>query len=448
MVCEIRVTYPRWLADRPENLAIFRAVVCAIVLGSAEVHDAPRWAEAAATLRAASPALAFPLAGLPITSGSAHAAYFVLTASCALGLVGLATRAAILAAACAATYLLGVPQLVGSVTHDHHLVWFLALLAASPCGDALSLDALWAARRGRPRPPPRGASYGIPIWGARLLVATIFFFPGLWKLRESGWAWIASDNFRNQMYFKWYELQWIPGLRADRYPWLCHALAFSAVAFELTFPFAILSRRTRPYAVAAALAFHLGTQELMGIRFTSLWLTYVVFFDVWYWARRTGLPMRRSRARGDAPPRTLVRASAPGLVTACALLVANAAYGWSGRFQAWPFACYPTFQWVLGEEIPHLAIDAVTADGSTKPIAHRPRSQKEWGLDWTLIGAVRGPTSEERLRVWWRGAEAERAEARALGAVRIRFHRAASSVVPERWNDPPVHKDLLAEIDP
>jgi hypothetical protein len=423
-------------------------VVCAVVLASSEVHDARRWAIAASSLRAASPPFDFPLASLPITPASTDIAYALLVAGCALGLVGLLSRTSLVIATLAASYLLGIPQLVGSVTHDHHLVWFLAVLAASPCADALSFDAWRRARAGRPAPPVRALAYGVPIWTARCLVALIFFFPGLWKLRESGWAWIASDNLRNQMYFKWYEFQWVPWLRIDRAPLACRALAFAAVAFEITFPFAIWHRRTRPCAAVVALAFHAGTQELMGIRFTALWLTYVMFFDAWYWVRRTGLPARWYTVSRNAVTRGPPPHARASIVVGALLLAANATYGWLGRFQAWPFACYPTFQWIVGDAIPHLAIDALAPDGTATPVSHRPRSQKEWGVEWTLVGAVRGRTSEERLRAWWSSAAAsnERRDARAHGAARVRFYRAESSVIPERWPEPPLRRVPIAEL--
>ena len=38
-------------------------------------------------------------------------------------------------------YVLGLPQTFGKVDHDHHLLWCLFVLACSPCGDALAIDA-------------------------------------------------------------------------------------------------------------------------------------------------------------------------------------------------------------------------------------------------------------------------------------------------------------------
>lgn len=65
-------------------------------------------------------------------------------------------------------FLWGIAQTIGSAMHIHHLLWlaFAALLAASPCGDALSLDSLIARRRGRPSSPEPSLAHGLPIRAA------------------------------------------------------------------------------------------------------------------------------------------------------------------------------------------------------------------------------------------------------------------------------------------
>jgi hypothetical protein len=489
-------------ADGAQNLAILRIVVCAVVLGSADVHDAARWSAVPPDLRASVSGLTLPLAWLPVTPTFATVAYVALLGGALLGLVGLATRGALTVAAIAGTYLLGIPQLTGSVTHDHHVIWFLAILAASPCGDALSIDAA------RSPPPPEGGvrwpmsgrAYALPLWSARLLVAMIFFFPGVWKLRSSGWAWIASGNLRNQMYWKWYEYGgWTPVIRIDGFPVLCQVLAFAVVAFELFFVLFFLSRRLLPWAAILALVFHAGVELFMRMRFTSLWLCYVMFFDAAQMLRRFGAEFFTRTMTFEAPARSVaalrtfdllervayrcnesaasspptlfrlmlrhplgllalaatclparVHRSAqriwPSVVVGSFLLAGNAIFGAAGIHQAWPLACYPTFQWMAGEHIPHLAIDAVRADGSVTAIDSLPRSQKAWGIQWSVLGLVRGPVSQRRLVAYWSTAGSEQIRAREAGAVVVRFYRAWSSILPERYGDPPVRRELLYEL--
>jgi hypothetical protein len=121
-------------------------------------------------------------------------------------------------------YVLALSQLDGAVLHDMHLLWFAAVLAVSPCVGALTLT-----ERGWGPPHARSAAYSLPLAVVRALFAAIYFFPGVWKLRESGLTWALSDNLRNKMYAKWFE--W--GGRSNR-------LARRAIQQS-----ALLSRQTR-----------------------------------------------------------------------------------------------------------------------------------------------------------------------------------------------------------
>jgi hypothetical protein len=477
---------PRDRQDSPQNLALFRVAVCATVLLFTSAGRAVALASLPAELAVQHASAAFPLAWLPIDASLARAAAAVLYAGTVLGLVGLHARPALACATLAAIYLFGIGQTVGAVEHDHHLVWFLAILAASPSADALSIDAA----RATARPPRRALAYGVPLWTARLLVAAIFFFPGLWKLREAGWAWIASDNLRNQMYWKWFEWPgFAPPFRVDRYPLLVRAGAFATVAFELSFPFVVLARRLRPCLAMAAFGFHMATALFMNVRFTTLWPCYVMLFDAHgalrglaaeIFAKKVVLsappPLLAAVRSADALGRVVYRRAAaravdwvalclrhpfaplallaarsprarrttspwPSRVVGALLLGGAVITGALGVTQGWPFACYPTFQWIAGEEIPYLAVDAVRADGSAVTLTGLPRTQKEWGVHWSLVGATHGPPDLARLEAWCR---AERLPTE--GAASLRFYRAYRSVVPERRDEPPLRRELLYEL--
>ena len=353
-----------------------------MVLLSGEVHHAWR---AGAITHPVAPRGLFTLVALPISIALTKTAYAIVLLGCMSGLVGLRTRLSLVSAAIAATYLLGVAQLSGNVVHDHHLVWFLAILAASPCGDALSIDA-----RDRGVVPGPSTAYGVPIFYARALIAAIFFFPGVWKLRESGLAWIFSDNLRNQMWWKWAQYDWVPSFRIDHHPRIVRALALFAVSFELTFPVMLLMPRLRRYAAVGALLFHAGIEAVMRIPFSSLWLCYVVLVD---W--REVLPRARERLHAEWS-------------VGAVLLAGNVFYGAMGWMNGWPFACYPTFQWRAGVTMPGLVVE----DSSGAIIVGRPTTQDAWGVQWSLLGLREHPFDRARLlatvprgarffRVWW-----------------------------------------------
>ncbi len=427
----------RWLLveSPPINLAVFRITVAVVLLSYADVYSASQWAALPDSLRVAPSGWGGWLAGLPISPVHMHAAQAVLIASLVCGGIGLWSRTCFLIATVAGFYVLGVPQLAGTVVHDHHLLWFTALLAASPCGDALSLDA-W--RKGRPTNGAQPA-YGLPIRIAWLLLGIIFFFPGTWKLRASGFAWIWSENLRNQMYWKWAQTGTVPFLRVDRFPWLCRLCALGVVALELSFPFLIFIDRLRPWVVAAALLFHVGASYWMGIHYSIVWACYLVFVD---WSALV-------------PPAVLTtqRSVWSPAIVGSVLVLASGAYGLLGITNAWPFACYPTFQWTAPETMPALVIEATHVDGTTEVLRNETASGAEgitrhWGLAWSLAG-VGVPTDERRLAEYWRSiAEQPDVVAFKNRANEIRFYRAVKSVIPEESDRPPVRRDLLLTLAP
>jgi HTTM domain len=390
-------------------LALFRISVFALLITSPDVWTAVRFAGLPPELRVAPLGWGWAAAHLPMDATSARLAQVVLLAAGGCALVGLFTRISAALATLSALYLLGIPQLVGTVRHYHHLVWFAALLAVSPSGDALSLDA-----RRRRRALQAPIAYALPLYFAWALVACVYFFPGLWKWKTAGLQWALSDNLRNQMRWKWLQYDWLPLVRIDRFPRLCRAGALATMIFEVSFPLMLPFRRLRAAAVTCAVGFHLTTSALMRIAFPSLWLTYVMF-----------VPWRR------AP---LGRARVAPTVIAGTLLVAGAVWaGLGGATQAWPFACYPTFQWMAPDEMPALEVDVIDSDGKTRTLGPRwsgADSQRTWGQTWSLVQSADPRALESFLRLH-------------ASAVEARFYRVYLPVDPDHWRDPPKERTLI-----
>src|SRR5262249_56320347 len=130
---------------------------------------------------------------VPINPATVALPAMMLRVCCLSAVVGLYSRTSAGLAALLSLYVLGVPQLYGKVNHYHYLVAFAALLAASPCGDALSCDAVRAAwrraDRGQTAPPEPSMAYAVPLRFVWLLVGLIYVFPGFWKLWSSGFDW-------------------------------------------------------------------------------------------------------------------------------------------------------------------------------------------------------------------------------------------------------------------
>lgn len=432
---------------RPEpalSLAALRVVVPALLLWTHEFWAAPAVAAWQRARWVVPEGLHWFVAWIPIAPRWAIAAQ-VVAAFCALcAIVGIRARLALVGLTLSAFYVYAIAELTGWVWHDMHLLWFSALLAASPCADVLALDAtralLVTSRR-----------YSAPLWAARALLAAIYFFPGLHKLVTSGLAWALSDNLRNQMWWKWAEHGVLPAWRVDHVPWLLHAAALFVLAFELSFPLLVLFRRTRPVAALAGVVFHELSRAILLIPFESLWLCYVVLIDL-----RPALRLvPRLRARLEPPsvePDSSLRAARWAPIVVGALLFGGAAVqGARGQMQSFPFACYPTFQWRAGTRLPDLMVSATFAGGrQTRLVPVRAadwhHTQRQWGAVWALIG-VTHPLSAPRLVALWRRLSREPAiRRRAAGAESVRFYRVERSVVPGRWRDPPLSKRLLVEL--
>ncbi|MGA9519883.1 MAG: HTTM domain-containing protein [Myxococcaceae bacterium] len=400
----------RFLQGSATDLAAFRITVFAVVLLSRDVWEAPGWASAADAVREGPAGWSWIAPWLPMSRAWASGALLVLVPAAAMACVGLFTRASSIVATIALGYLLLVPQFVGTVMHTHHLLWFSALLAASPCGDAWSLDSL---RWRSPRPAP-ALAYGLPIRVAWLLVGMIFLFPGLWKWSVgTDWAW--GGVLRSQLAWKWAEFGGTRTLLPiDAWPGALELGGTAVMAFELLALPGLLWKRSRLITVAAALLFHAATSIVFGISFSSLWACYLVF-----------VPWTQLLARFERQPTRVIpvpRAWIPGAVVALLLVTGNAVAGALAIQNAFPFACYPTFHTRAPDEIPALELEGDVAGRVVQVDLARGASQREWGMLWRLalkpdrarlerfasVARSRWPelSSAERVRVYrsWRSA--------------------------------------------
>lgn len=386
------------LMGHPVDLAVFRVVVALLLLTSAEVHDAPRFADGPWGA----------LARVGVCLGAL------------LGLLGVRARLGFALAAVCALYLLGLPHTAGVGLHNHHLVWFAALLASSPCADALA----WG-RSGR---PPPSARHGVPLRAAWLILGAIYLWPGVWKLAAVGFDWAAAENLRRHLHWKWAQSwDFEPLFRLDRMPALLTVGGWGVLLFELSAPLLMLFRRTRGWALAGGLLFHGFTAALFDIRFGSLWPCLAVLVPWHRWL----------------PPTTEVSAEGPGgrsslrgvLVLAASAALVGAVWiaGARGETRGWPFACYPTFANLARPTMPTLLVEV---DG--RPIrleVYAAPTPETWATVWRLVGlgAAVDPSALERF---WRRHHPD-----AVGAVR--FYRAEMWVDPDRRNEAPRRVRLL-----
>ena len=428
--------------ESPLPLALLRIVVPLVILFSPELH-------AGRALIASPERLGFVPEGLglvsrlPLGPDAVRVLQILAFTSCATAILGFASRASMLVLTLSAGLVFSLSQRQGAVIHDMHLLWLTALLAASPCGEAWSLDA-WGKSR-----PAASVCFGVPLALARLLLGLVYLFPGIHKLRVSGLAWIGADNVIGHMRAKWLEHGHVPSARIDHAPLLCAIGAAFVIAFELSFVvLASVSVRTRWVALAAGLSFHAATQVLFFIPFVSLWACYVVLLD--------GARLERAedwvRERAKAPP--LARTETSGKMPAAAiavgaiLVLAVVVQGARGVTQAWPFACYPTFSHLQANAIPDIVVEVERRGATTVRLTGREiavRSQDEWGRVFRLSGAYGDVPEESALR--------DHARRVVLGAtlvpsdaVRVRLYRVEVATEPSRWGEPPAGGVLIREL--
>ena len=268
----------------PLNLAVFRIVLFFIVLFSFSIHDTTWFGSLPAELQFPPPGVGFILAYVPINETVAWYASVALVIACVASILGLFTRTSIIISIGLSLYVLGLPQVFGKINHYHHLIWFMAILAVSPCADVLSLDAIFKswknADRGVIDPPGPSQIYALPLRFVWLLMGVIYFSAGFWKAWTGGYRWAWSDNPRNLMYNKWTELSgWTPLFRIDHYPLLYKLSALATLAFELSFIVLIFFATVRWLAPLGGLAFHNMTNLFMRISFWNLQGCYVTFVD-------------------------------------------------------------------------------------------------------------------------------------------------------------------------
>lgn len=260
--------------------------------------------------------------------------YTAFVVAALLAVAGFWTRAALAGMLVAGGWMLTVPQFFGHVVHDNHLIWFALILLVAPSDDRISVRAWLASRRGKRE--PAGPAHTIALWSIFALLGVIYFFPGLWKMIQTGSYWLTPSNLITIMHHKWSgEPAGTLILRVDRLRWLCGIGAVLTVAFELSFWFFVFRRRARVVILAMGIAFHLAIWLVLVIDFISLTVCMVGLLA-------GALAGEFAKRDPSLRARTPSRRAWPVALVGGVLLVANVFEGITRR-NDWPLACYPTF---------------------------------------------------------------------------------------------------------
>jgi hypothetical protein len=327
-----RFLMPR--VDPALTLGVFRIALCIAWL----VEVSPRLVRHFALYP---PQLCFPpgiwsrvVEHLPVNVAWLPAIYTVFVNAALTAAFGFWTRRALVLMLLAGGWLLTVPQFFGHLVHYNHLIWFALVMLVAPCDDRLSLRAWLATRRGHRE--PTGPAHTVALWSIFALLGVLYFFPGLWKMIQTGSYWLTPSNLITIMHHKWSgEPAGTFFLRVDHMRWLCGVGAVMTVAFELSFWFLVFRRRTRVAILAIGIGFHLAIWLVLVIDFISLMVCLAGLL--------LGVIASAFARPSAAIPTTLpTRRVWPIALISGTLLIANIFEGITRR-NDWPLACYPTF---------------------------------------------------------------------------------------------------------
>lgn len=224
---------------------------------------------------------------------------WTMVLSLSLSTIGYLTPLTTKTSALLVLFYQGLLRSFGHFNHDEMLsVYYLTVLAFTPCGDGFSVDCLPGRRAKKPE-----FAYGFPILLMWLLMAWVYFSSALIKLRVAGLSYFGDDNLPalaimhsldnlhdTQFRFAF----WLPTIRQ----YLPVAVGF-VFLWELLFPLAVFWKRVRWYFLGIGLVFHLSTLFLMNIFFPYQLAMYLVFVDwprITAWIANTRI-LRRASSR-------------------------------------------------------------------------------------------------------------------------------------------------------
>jgi hypothetical protein len=443
------------------NLGIFRIVLFATLIIYIDIPQVVQFSRFPVELRVAPFGIGWLINILPINPAWATVASYFFMMACVSGVVGFFSRTSATIAVILGLYVLGIPQFFGKIDHYHHLLWFATILAASPCGDALSIDSLIASRKkkkGEAVDP--SAAYALPLKFVMLLMGIIYFFAGVWKFVIGGFGWATGDTMKYILYAQWFRLDWMPAFRIDQYPLAYRAAGIGVIFFELAFIFLLFFPRTRKVAAIGGILFHFSVYLFAHINFWTLALCYVIFIDFEPLHRRlksSTLPTPGYSNRHSViinPSRRLVSLwhSKSTVIVGSLLLSINILCGLA-LVDSWPFAVYPTFATVQEKYLQSLTISLLNPDGTTTEIIpYKERSLQSKMHPSRLIGLFTQVLwAKDSTEVRTRGTALLKVlaedDARLRQAKSIQIFKDICSVIPEEQNRNPVRRELLVSVE-
>lgn len=197
-----------------------------------------------------------------------------------LAFAGVATNVSLAGFAVGTIFLQALIYSFGDFHHPEAVVAIgLALLAFSPAGGALSVDAWYRFRRsaGSAAPPAMSAFAGWPLLVIQWVLGLIYLSGGVSKLTVAGWQWLNGHTM--QYYLLQDGLRWERplGIWLGQQFWAAWLLSFATLAFETGFILVMLRPWLARLFLPVGALFHVGIFVTMHARFFSFPMMYAAW---------------------------------------------------------------------------------------------------------------------------------------------------------------------------
>ncbi|MEK6651136.1 MAG: HTTM domain-containing protein [Bacteroidota bacterium] len=423
---------------RAEDLAIFRWTVFGAMLWWLAHNSLTVFSSLPAQLVVPPLGWEWAVGLLPHDPTTANLLAAIFGVTCTAALVGFRTQWSAAATAVLGVAVMGIPQFYGKIDHYHHFLWFAALLAIAPSGDAWSVDA-WLRRRSGATAGGTSRRFALPLRYAMVLMGLMYFFAGVWKLIIGGIEWATGETMQTILHAQWMRIDQLPPLRVDEWGIWTSLGGVAVITFELAFIVLIVISRTRLWAAAAGVLFHLSVRVFTGINFWTRLVCYTVFVDT-SWFRRQ-LPKEEARVSSSTAGGTRIMGRA---------LIALAVVAGALLIDTWPVAVYPTFAGVAEPRAWTLTFEAVAESGSmavvrpwrSTALRSRYGNSRVAGLVSQVVWAQDPDRRSGKALAFALVASSE--EPLLRSATEVRVYRDLVEVDPARWGAPPVRRELVA----
>jgi hypothetical protein len=195
--------------------------------------------------------------------------YWVVVAAGFAALIGLVTRLSLFVFALGVWIIIAHWYSYGDFHHESAVFCiFLLLLAFTPAGSRLSLDAL--IRRHRSGPAPDTADTAIwPLKVAHVLLALTYFTAGIAKVVVGGVDWVNGYTLQNYVFSDAIARGFPFGVWLAQQHTISIALSVFTLIFELCFFLSLVFPWTAPLFFLTGIGFHIGLYLAAGHDFFS-----------------------------------------------------------------------------------------------------------------------------------------------------------------------------------